>query len=191
MTPLTPKQSTAAAVAILALLVASVVAAVAVPIWMLHRHYDDALADASQRLERYYRIAGMREGLRKKTAELAALGTAGHFLKGASPALAAAEIQERAKGIVEASGAKLNSMQILAPRDDGRFRQISVTVQLTGNLPAIKKMLHALESSRPYLFVDNLSIRAPIFPTNRNAPTTEPDLAIQFDLAGYAVKDEK
>lgn len=188
MIQLTPKQSRAAALALLAAALLVALAAVALPLRMLHRHYDSALEDASTRLERYARIAGMRAGLQKKIGELRALGTAGHFLKSASPALAAAEIQELAKNIVEANGGKLNSMQILAHKDDGLYRQVPVTLQLTATLTAMKKMLHTLESSRPYLFIDNFSIRSPMAYASRNASAIEPELVIQFDLTGYALK---
>lgn len=188
MIQLTPQQSKAAALALLAGALLLAAAAVAVPLWLLNRHYDGAIEDASTRLERYYRIAGMREGLQKNIAQVKALGAANHFLKNPSPALAAAEIQEQAKNIVETNGGKLNSIQILPHKDDGLYRQVSVTLQLTGPLSATKKMLHALESARPYLFIDNLSIRSPMGYASRNASATEPELVVQFDLTGYALK---
>ena len=49
-------------------------------------------------------------------------------------------------------------------------------------------MLYALESAHPYLFVDNFSIRAPFNPAARNDSANEPDLNVQFDLTGYALK---
>lgn len=188
MIQLTPKQSKVAALALLACVFAMVLGAIAAPLWLLHRHYNSAIEEASTRLERYSKIAGMREGLQKKIAEVRALGTAGHFLKSASPALAAAEIQELAKNIVETNGGKLNSMQILPHKDDGLYRQIPVSLQLTGTLAAMKKMLFALESSRPYLFIDNFSVRSPMAFVSRNTSAPEPELVIQFDLTGYALK---
>ncbi|MFH1495989.1 MAG: type II secretion system protein GspM, partial [Pseudomonadota bacterium] len=123
MNQLTPKQSKAAALALLAVALVMALGVIAVPLWMLHRHYDSAIEDASARLQRYARIAGMREGLQKNLVKIKVRGTAGHFLKSASPALAAAEIQELAKNIAEANGGKLNSMQILPHKDDGQYRQ--------------------------------------------------------------------
>lgn len=188
MIPLTPQQSKAAALALLAGMLLLAAGAVAVPLLLLNRHYDSAIEDVATRLERYYKIAGMREGLQKNIAQVKALGAANHFLKNPSPALAAAEIQEQAKNIVETNGGKLNSIQILPHKDDGLYRQISVTLQLTATLSATKKMLYSLESARPYLFIDNLSIRSPMGYATRNASTTEPELVVQFDLTGYALK---
>lgn len=188
MTNLTPKQSKAAALALLALAIALAISAVAVPLWLLNQRYDAAVEDAATRLERYSRVVGMRDGLQKKAAEVAGLEANHHFLKSASPALAAAELQEQATIILDQNGGKLNSIQILPHKDDGAYRQVSVNLQLTAPLSAIKSMLYALESVRPYLFVDNFAIRAQFNLAARNDTSTEPDLIVQFDLTGYALK---
>lgn len=188
MIQLTPKQSKAAAIVLLLLVAALVVAAVFVPLWLLNQRYDMAVEDASARLARYSKIIGMREGLQKKAAELKTLETSHHFLKSASPALAAAELQELAKNILDANGGKINSLNILPHKDDGQYRQISVSLQLSAPLSAVKAMLYALESARPYLFIDNFSIRAPFNLVARSEVANEPDLVVQFDLMGYALK---
>jgi general secretion pathway protein M len=188
MTHLTPKQSKAAALALLSLVIALAIGATALPLWLLHQRYDVAVEDAATRLQRYSRIVGMRDALQKKAAQVAALEANHHFLKSAGPALAAAQLQEQAIIILDQNGGKLNSIQILPHKDDGAYRQVSVNLQLTAPLSAVKAMLYALESARPYLFVDNFLIRAPYNPGARNDPATEPDLVVQFELRGYALK---
>ncbi len=187
MIQLTPGQSKAAALALLLAVLALAVAAVATPLWLLNRRYDVALEDATTRLQRYAKIAGMREGLQRKAIEVNALGRTPHFLKSASPALAAAELQEQARVVLEANGGKLNSIQILPPKDEGAYRRVSVSMQLTTPLSGLKAMLHALESAHPYLFIDNFTVRSPMAFAVRD-PAVEPDLAVQFDLTGYALK---
>ena len=188
MSQLGPLQKKLAAVAILLLLVAIASAAIAVPIWLLNQHYDMALEDATSRLGRYSKIVGTRDALLKQALEVKALAANRHFLKSASPALAAAELQEQAQAFFDAKGAKVNSIQVLPHKDDGLYRQVTVQVQLIASLTAVKGMLHGLESSHPYLFLDNFSIRAPNMQINRAEPASEPDLIVQFDLTGYALK---
>jgi general secretion pathway protein M len=188
MTTLTPRQSRAAALVILVFAVAIVICVIAVPLWLLNRRYDSALDDSTIRLGRYSKIVGMRDGLQKKAAQVKALEANHHWLKSASPALVAAELQEQARTIIDANGGKLSSSQTLAHKDDGPYRQVSVALQLTAPLSAIKKMLHALESAHPYLFIDNFSIRAPYNVGARIELTPEPDLLVQFNLTGYAMK---
>lgn len=79
MKQLNPLQSKLAALAILLLILALVVCAIAVPIWLLNRRYDLAVDDAANRLQRYSKIVGMRDGLQKKTIEIKALESARHF----------------------------------------------------------------------------------------------------------------
>lgn len=188
MKQLNPLQSKAAALAILALLCILLCAVVALPVWLLNRHYDEALEAATSRLERYSKIVGMRDALQKQALEVKALEAKRHFLKSASPALAAAELQEQAQAIFAANGAKVNSIQVLQHKDEGLYRQVSVQVQLLAPLTAVKGMLYGLESAHPYLFLDNFSIRAPNMQVSRPESANEPDLIVQFDLTGYALK---
>ena len=172
----------------LALVIALAIGAIALPLWLLNQRYDVAVEGAATRLDRYSRIVGMRDGLQKKAVEVIGLEANHHFLKSASPALAAAELQQQATVILEQNGGKLNSIGILPHKDDGAYRQVSVNLQLTAPLSAVKAMLYALESAHPYLFVDNFAIRAPFNPAARNDSANEPDLVVQFDLTGYALK---
>jgi general secretion pathway protein M len=188
MKPLTPQQKKAAALAILALLILLAVAAIAVPVWLFNRHYDVAIEDATSSLGRFSRIIGMRDGLQKQGLAVKALEANHHFLKSARAELAAAELQEQAQAIFDANGAKVNSTQILPGKDEGAYRQVTVSVQLMAPLSAVKAMLYAMESARPYLFLDNFSIRSPNMIVGRGEPATEPELIVQFDLSGYALK---
>ena len=188
MKPLNPIQKKAAALAILAFVVAVVLGAIALPVIMLNQHYDVALDDATSRLERYSRIVGTRDALQKQVVEVKALEAGRHFLKSASPALAAAELQEKAQSVFDANGAKVNSIQVLPHKDDGQYRQVTVQVQLIAPLTAARGMLYALESAHPYLFIDNFSIRAPYLQVNRVESANEPELVVQFDLTGFALK---
>jgi general secretion pathway protein M len=187
MIQVSPAQSKLAALAILALVALLAVGAIALPLWWLNHRYDVALEDTVTRLQRYSRIIGMRDGLQKMAAEVKALEQNHHFLKSASPALAAAELQEQAKLILDQSGAKISSIQILTHKDDGQYRQVAVMLQLTAPLSAVKTMLYALESARPYLFINNFSIKNPFYAPNRN-DSAEPDLTVQFELTGFALK---
>ncbi len=188
MKQLGPRQKKAGALVILAIVVALACGAIAVPIWLVNQHYDVALEDATSRLERYSKIVGTRDSLQKQVVEVKALEARRHFLKSASPALAAAELQEKAQSVFDANGAKVNSIQVLPHKDDGLYRQVTVQVQLIAALTAVKGMLHGLESAHPYLFIDNFSIRAPNMQVNRVESANEPELVVQFDLTGYALK---
>ena len=188
MIHLSLRQSRVAALALLVVVLVAAALAVATPLWLLNRRYDVAIEDAATRLVRYSKIAGMREGLQKKVVEVKSLGDTRHYLRSASPALAAVELQELVNSVLEANGGKLNSIQILPHKDEGLYRQIALTLQFTAPLSALKAMLYKLESARPYLFIDNFSVRSFAGFALRATPAAEPELTIQFDLTGYALK---
>lgn len=176
-----------AAIGLLVALIVAVIALVALPLWLAHRHYDEALEDIDRRLVRYERLAAARPALQQKLEAVRAIGSRKYFLKASAPSLSAAEIQERARQFVEGNGGRLISVQVAQPKDDGRFRQVTVTVQANANIAATRKILHALESGEPYLFVDSFTIRAQVPPGFKPAPGFEPEMFIQLDVSGFAI----
>ena len=184
----TPFQRKAVALVIAVAVLMILVVLIAGPWWYLNQRYGSLLDDAVTRLERYVRIVGMRDSLQQRAAEVRSLEANRHFLKSTNPALAAAELQEQVKAILETNGGKLNSIQILPHKEEGPYQQVSATLQLNAPLSAVKAMLYALESGRPYLFIDNLSIRVQNIGIPRTDPNAEPDLFVQFDVVGFALK---
>jgi len=184
-----PEKRRKAALGFLLACVAAAVAVVALPLWFAHRHYDEALDDIDRRLLRYERLAAARPQLQQKLESVRALGSRKYFLKASAPSLAAAEIQERVRQFVEGNGGRLISVQVAQPREDGRFRQVTVTVQANANIIATRKILHDVETSEPYLLVESLMVRAQVPPGFKPAPGFEPEMFVQLDVSGYAISE--
>jgi general secretion pathway protein M len=181
-----PQQRTLA----VALLVAAVVAALVIvfgPIVLLHRHYDSVIADTSDRLRRYQRVAAQAPEFRAALNAMQQRDARRFFLKNTASNLAGAELQELVKTAIENNGGRITTSQNTSPRDDGRFRQIGVNVQFFATTPALQKILLALESNQPYLIVENLTIR-PLnaFRGFKPAPGQDPELNLQLDVGGWA-----
>lgn len=175
------------------LLVAAVVALLAVvlgPVILLHRHYDEAIGDASDRLHRYERIAAQAPELRTTLAAMQQRDGRRFFLKNTATNLAAAELQELVKAAIEGNGGRITTSQTTSPREDGRFREIGVNVQFFASTPNLQKILFAIESHEPYLIVENVTVR-PLnaFRGFRPAPGQEPELNVQLDVGGWAYTD--
>lgn len=180
-----PRHSRQFAVGILVALVVLVGAAIAIPVWLLNRHYDQALAENQDKLVRYRRIAATRPDLARELEAMRARDARKFYLRGGGTALSAAEAQETVRGLVESSGGRLITMQAPASKDEGRYRQVTVNVQLTANIVALRKILGAIESSTPYLFVDNVMVRTQVPANFKPAPGAEPEMFVQFDVSGY------
>jgi general secretion pathway protein M len=182
-----PEQSRRAAVGLLVAALLVTVAVIALPFWMLHRHYDTALAESSNRLERYNRIAATRPEVAKQLEAMRGKETRRFFLRSGAPALSAAEAQEMLRSLVEGGGGRLITMQAPVSKEEGRYRQITVNMQLTANMQSARKILNAIETSVPYLFVDNLKVTSQVPGNFRPQPGAEPEVFVQLDVTGYAL----
>lgn len=185
-TPTPVNRSRRLALAILAAVVLGLVAVIAIPTWMLHRHYDRALADNQDRLERFRRIAGTRPDITRQLEAMRTKDSRRFFLRSGAAALSAAEAQEAIRGIIEQNGGRLITMQAPTSRDEGRYRQVTVSVQLTSNIVALRRILNAIETNTPFMFVDNLMIRSQVQSNFKPAPGQEPEMFITMDVTGYA-----
>lgn len=185
---LTPQQSRMLALSLLLVLAALIIAIIAAPVFLLHRHYNQAIEQQLDLLARYSRIGDTAPGLNKQIEKQKALGKRGFFLKNSVPAMAASEVQEMVKGVVESNGGKITSMQILGHKDDGNYRKVTVNIQMNAMVEAAQKVFYTLETQRPYLMLDNVSIRRAI---RFYAPGQEPDYLVQVDVVGYAVLGAK
>jgi hypothetical protein len=182
-----PKRSRALALALLVAAVVAVIVAIAVPVWLLNRHYDTALAENLDKLDRYRRIAGTRPQVVRESEAMAARDPHKFYLRAGGPALSAAQAQEAIRALVESSGGRLITIGAPVTHDDGRYRQVSINVQLTANIFAMLKILGSVESNTPYLFVDNATIRTQVPASYRPAPGADPEMFLQFDVYGYSL----
>ncbi len=180
-------QSRRLAVGLLAAAALAVALVVALPVWLMHRYYNDAIADNGGKLERYSRIAATRPEVAKQLEAMRAKEPRRFFLRSGAAALSAAEAQEAIRTIVEVQGGKLISIQPPTSREEGRYRHIASSVQIQANIFALRKILHAIETNVPYLFVDNLSVRTQVPPGTRPQPGNEPEMFVTFDVIGYAL----
>jgi general secretion pathway protein M len=113
------------------------------------------------------------------------------FLPEASAELATAGLVRRLETVVEQASPGNRSCAISnrAPLADttpaGRFPRVTVQVRLRCGAPELARVLHALESGSPRLFVGNLSVSAQryFFAPGRGAQ--QGGLEVGFDLSGY------
>lgn len=184
---LAPGRSRQMAVALLVLAVVAMVAMIALPAWMFYSRYDRELTDRREKAERFGRIAGTRAEVARQLEAMRAKDSRRFFLRSGATALSVAEAQEIIRGIVESSGGRLITMQALPAKDEGRYRQLSAQVQLAANIHALRKILHAVESHVPLLFVENLMVKTQVPGNFRPGPGAEPEMFVTFDVQGYTL----
>lgn len=109
----------------------------------------------------------------------------GGFLQGPNESMIAAQFQNRVKHVVETARGELRSTQILPSREEGRFRRIAIRGQMSVGTAALQRTFYELESTSPFLFIDNVEIRARLAPRQRDRSSQEMVLEVRFDVYGY------
>lgn len=153
----------------------------------LHAHYDNAISERLDQMARYNRIAASRGDYERAIQAIKKRDAAKYYLKSSAPALAAADIQQVVQTLAEADGLNLESMQIAPHKDQDGRRKVTVNLRMRGKLAGVRHLLYALETTQPYLFVDNLNLQATVRNNYVPVPDQAPDVLLQFDLSGYAL----
>jgi general secretion pathway protein M len=143
---------------------------------------------AARKEEADRRVATLTAELQRLKAQQA---TAVGFMQSTSESLAAADLQTRLRTAVEAAQGELRSTTPQAGRDEGNYRRISIRGQIAVSIAALQKVFYDFEAGTPYLFLDNVEIRAQPLPRMRGPlqaappPPEDPVLDVRFDLYGY------
>jgi general secretion pathway protein M len=178
------------ALALLAAVPVAVYAVVVAPVVAAYRESADAIAQAQTLIQSYRERAEQRSQLAQLLAdEEARAGSVTGYLRAVDDALAAAELQDRIKGVVEDAGAELRSAQSLnvtAVDTVPGVRRAGLKIRFSATIDDLATILYEIETGEPYLFVDSLSIREPRRQRRRSdAPEQAPELDVVLDLYGY------
>ena len=186
--PLTAMQSRVLALGLLALALIIVGVLLIAPLVAQHRRYDDRLAELEERLQRYLNAAQTQSVTRDALNRVKRQGAAArYYLRSDDETLASAELQEHIKRVVDRSGGQLASTQVLASQRAEHANVASVRVTLRGDSEALQKVLYGLETGRPMLLLDNVSIRRSGRAFVRRGKQTAPTVPLQisFEASGY------
>jgi len=151
-----------------------------------YRTTSEAIADRQAAIARFRRVAAE---LPQRRAELATLrqrqAASVGFLEGTNDALIAAQIQNRIKALVEAARGELKSTQVLPVQEEGKYRRITIRVQMMLDTEAAQSVLYGVETASPLLFLDNLDMRAHIGADRHRETAQDPPLDVRLDVYGY------
>lgn len=110
------------------------------------------------------RRAALEAELAATEARIGGLGE--RFLPGATPAVAASELQKTIKDLAARAGTEVRSERILPPVERGALLEIPIEVTVSGEIRHLVDLLASLESTSRLLRVQELRIRV----TNVNRP---------------------
>lgn len=151
------------------------------------------IADLQTRDARLRSLLQQKPQIEQRLTTLDTHGGGPDFLTEPTAELATAALIQQLESVVgEASpGSRGCAIVNRTPLDDanqqgGRYRRVTVQVRLRCGNAETLAVLHALESARPYLFVDALGITAQrYFAVPGSAQPQEGGLDVSFNLYGY------
>ena len=158
---LNPRQRRLLALAILVLALGAVFSLSVLPVLLANQHYRDTIDGLESRLQQLQRAAAIGDSLQPQYEQLKRWQTSdAHYLKSNSAALAAAELQRLVKRVIVSKNAEVVSTQILTTQQEEGFDRVSLKVRIRGELENIVQAFHVLESGEPFVFLENVSVRA-------------------------------
>lgn len=175
------------------------VAAVAWPWLGAVSDLEREIAAREDQVQRYRRLLKTLPALRLELEEVRNNQDIKAFYYDAqTPALAGAQLQRELQEMVQAAGGRLISTQILPASSSEQPARVSVRTQLQGDTEALLDVLYRIEQARPFLFVDQISVRStarrivqrPANLRGRRAPLAsreEGQLTVRLDIFGYAL----
>jgi general secretion pathway protein M len=192
MERLTAGQRQGAAVGLLLLLLAALYIVFIQPLVSVYGDYGERIADLQNRLAGYERVASRSTELQQQFVRLKGQLSKQQrgYLQGNTRALAAAEMQQHVKKVVEANAGRLNSIQIMpdTTEDGGEAdakQPVSIKVQMLGSTETVQRVFHTLEAGQPRMFVDQVYLRGRNAYQFRPGKPPNDELDIRFSLSGF------
>jgi len=183
---LNPRQRRLLALAILVLALGAVFSLSVLPVLLSNQHYRNSIDGLESRLQQLQRAAAIGDSLQPQYEQLKRWQTTGaQYLKSNSAALAAAELQRLVKRIVVAKNAEVVSTQILTTRQEEGFDRVSLKVRIRGELQNVVQAFYVIETGEPFVFLDNVSVRASRGRRVRGQVAALQTLDIDMELIGY------
>lgn len=177
------------AIALLAIALLAGYRMIMAPVLNAFRDGKARIEQAEELLQRYEALAQQRPLLNDRLAEQEErAASAAGYLQGPSDALAAAELQDRVKSVIEAAGGELRSTQILPaeqPEADLGVRRTTLRVHFVVTIEGLEESLYELETGQPYLVIDDVTVRQERVRRRRSEPRAQPMLDVSLQLFGY------
>jgi general secretion pathway protein M len=153
------------------------------PVRSLLADRDGSVADKQALLSRFQSMAAQEANNQELAHNIGAQLAGGEFLAGPNEGVMTADLQTRLKAMAEQAGARLRLQQNLPPRNIGSIRYVGSRLEIFGPLQTIQCAIHAVDTSRPYLFVTAAVVR-PSAVAARPGSVEEPVIEARLDIYG-------
>ena len=166
-------------------------AALVVPAVVLNRHYDELINGMSDQLAVYKRVAQNSQQYQDRFQRLLSQQRQDRrYLKSNTESLATAELQSVVKQVIAANQGEILSTQVTPTTEEQGFKRVSIRIRMKSTLEDSVKIFHTLETKKPYLFIEQVTIRSRQvsrrrLPSSKAIEEAISQLDIDFQLSGY------
>ena len=160
------------------------------PLASAYLEVNDDIVNLREDISRYQGIIGELPDLQTAMNRLRRIQPlAPYLLAGVNPTLAAARLQRHLQEVAKQHGASIVRVRVQSTAADSPLDSVLVLARLQTDTRGLRDTLHALETGKPYVFVDRLNITSRQ-QRRRTKPTGRLD--VQMTLSGLrAVGDEE
>jgi general secretion pathway protein M len=157
----------------------------------MNRTLDERIAEQRHQIGLYQRMASQTDYYQSAYDRLSRIRQADRrYLQSETESLSEAELQRRVKQIVSAAQGEIVSAQVINISKEEGFSRVAVRIRMKSNLTQSVQIFHRLESEKPYLFIDEVTLRSrPVvrrrIPATEEIRKAESILDIDFQLVGY------
>lgn len=172
------------------------VAAIVLPALLMNRHFDELIEAMQDQLEVYQRVARHSGQYQAKYQQLQRVRQQDRrYLQSDTESLATAELQRIVKQMIAGNQGEILSTQVMQTTEEQGFTRVSIRIRMKSRLEEMVKIFHAMESGKPYLFVEDVIIRSRQvarrrLPSNKEIGEAMAQLDIDFQLSGYMRADQ-
>ena len=135
------------------------------PLITAHAGTRATIDQATALLQRYHALGEQRARLADQVSENERfVADSGSYLAGRSDVLAAAALYERVGSVLERADGELRSTQVLpaqAAKTGVPLRLTALKIRFIIDIDGLRDALYELETGKPYLFIEELSIQRP------------------------------
>jgi hypothetical protein len=103
-----------------------------------------------------------------------------------TPELLAAQLQRAIENAASAAGAIVSSSRTLPAVQEGGFARIGLDFELQTTLPSLQTMLLRIDTARPRVFIDRLTVHVPEAGDTTKGADGQRELTVTLRVAIYA-----
>jgi hypothetical protein len=157
-----------------------------IPVYDIVTDQDYQISQKRDMLARLQAIAAREADVQAAAGQPGAQLDQGEFLAGSNEGVIGADLQTRLKAIAERSGARIRTIQGQATRPGDPIKYVGARLTIFGNLQRVHSSIYEIETSKPFLFVTDASIKL-ASPVTRSSATEEPIIEARLDVFGAAL----